>query len=148
MINTKICGCCKVEKELKFFSKKCSKTNKYSSKCKECHNTYFRENWYKKNQKKHINSVTSYKSRNKSKVISHRLGVSEVEVAKLLREQDSCEICNTKEHLCVDHDHVSYKVRGMLCRGCNWAIGFLGDSKESVLEKLPNILNYMNKDYN
>lgn len=42
-----------------------------------------------------------------------------------------CELCGeAKENLCVDHDHATNKVRGVLCRKCNRALGQLGDTLE------------------
>lgn len=38
-----------------------------------------------------------------------------------------------KDAVCVDHNHETGKVRGLLCRGCNHGIGNLKDSPE-VLE--------------
>ncbi|MCC9307713.1 endonuclease VII domain-containing protein [Kitasatospora sp. RB6PN24] len=42
-------------------------------------------------------------------------------------EQDGqCAVAScVREAKCVDHDHVTGKVRGLLCQGCNVAIGFL-----------------------
>lgn len=39
----------------------------------------------------------------------------------------------------VDHDHVTGKVRGLLCRQCNSALGFAGDNPER-LERLARYL--------
>lgn len=43
-------------------------------------------------------------------------------------EQDgTCLICGEKEATDVDHDHVTGRVRGLLCRGCNIRMGHLED---------------------
>ncbi|CAB5219030.1 Recombination endonuclease VII [uncultured Caudovirales phage] len=37
------------------------------------------------------------------------------------------------EHtLCVDHDHATNEIRGLLCSGCNTALGWLEDSPERI----------------
>jgi hypothetical protein len=56
---------------------------------------------------------------------------------KLFSEQEGkCAICGTtnpgnkdprRQRFCLDHDHITGKVRGLLCIDCNRAIGLLGD---------------------
>ena len=45
-----------------------------------------------------------------------------------------CGICNEEElggkQLAIDHDHVTGKVRGLLCQKCNTALGYMRDSPE------------------
>lgn len=42
-----------------------------------------------------------------------------------------CDICGTpfggKKQKCLDHDHITNKVRGVLCAACNFAIGLMKD---------------------
>jgi hypothetical protein len=53
-----------------------------------------------------------------------------------------CEICRkADEALCVDHDHETGRVRGVLCRSCNRAIGQLGDTEAH----LQSALDYLRK---
>lgn len=54
--------------------------------------------------------------------------MDEKDYNKLLEKQGFvCAICKEKEvknkHLCVDHNHTTGKVRGLLCQKCNRALG-------------------------
>lgn len=55
---------------------------------------------------------------------------------------DPCTANNCKTW-CVDHDHVTGAVRGLLCVKCNTGIGVLGDTPQGVA----NAVNYLNKHY-
>lgn len=51
------------------------------------------------------------------------------------RQNNACAVCGrvpTRELLMVDHDHITGKIRGLLCRPCNMGIGFLGDNLDGV----------------
>lgn len=43
-----------------------------------------------------------------------------------------CAICKSIKHLCVDHNHITGSLRGLLCSNCNTAIGLLGDNYETI----------------
>lgn len=70
----------------------------------------------------------------------NQYGITLDEYNKKVKEQNGlCLICHEEEkiidkrtgktkRLCVDHDHVTGKVRGLLCNKCNQAIGLIGDS--------------------
>lgn len=71
-------------------------------------------------------------------------GMSLENYQSLLKEQGGvCAICggtNKNGHaLSVDHDHETGKVRGLLCRNCNYALGYIGDSVETA----KNIIQYL-----
>jgi hypothetical protein len=55
--------------------------------------------------------------------------LTQEDYAKLKKKQRGrCALCKrrkAKGHLCVDHDHKTDKIRGLLCNGCNTALGFL-----------------------
>lgn len=45
-----------------------------------------------------------------------------------------CEVCGAMEVMYLDHDHARNVFRGLLCRHCNYVLGFARDSID-VLEK-------------
>jgi hypothetical protein len=70
-------------------------------------------------------------------------GINEATYEALLRSQGGvCAICHEGESrvgpfgqtepLCVDHDHATGRVRGLLCNGCNAGIGSLGDDSNRL----------------
>ncbi len=78
--------------------------------------------------------------RRKALRLQSRYGIS-VEDFTILYELQSgaCGICRVNgKRLCVDHDHESGLVRGLLCIGCNTAIANLADGElfESALQYL------------
>jgi len=65
-------------------------------------------------------------------------GITVQEYEQRLEEQDGrCAICLQLppggEHLCVDHDHDTNKVRGLLCRFCNLGIGMFNEDAGRLL---------------
>ena len=48
------------------------------------------------------------------------------------RQNDECAVCHKVVALHVDHDHVTNRVRGLLCLKCNMALGLLADSPETI----------------
>lgn len=64
------------------------------------------------------------------------------------KQKGKCLICDKEEtvvrngkviNLAVDHNHITGKVRGLLCNLCNRSIGGLGDS----IELLKKAINYL-----
>jgi hypothetical protein len=43
--------------------------------------------------------------------------------------------------LCVDHNHQTGKVRGLLCKRCNTGLGVLGDTAEQLNKAISYIAN-------
>jgi hypothetical protein len=67
------------------------------------------------------------------------------EYRRLLKEQQGkCAICgeHSSRWLCVDHDHKTDVIRGLLCESCNMAIGKMKDNP-TLLE---TAARYLRKD--
>lgn len=83
-----------------------------------------------------------YKKRGRSKALKDRYNLTEQEYNQILLEQEGhCALCpattyltGRKERLAVDHDHVSKKVRGILCHACNLMLGYAKDLPERLEE--------------
>ena len=69
--------------------------------------------------------------------IERLYGITEAQYTALLEKQGGvCAICkqSPKGRLCVDHVHDATKrVRGLLCKPCNHAVGLLKDSPKAAL---------------
>jgi hypothetical protein len=109
---TKECNRCGIVKPLRgFYADKRINDFGLRPKCKAC----FKEEYLNKILLKHNLTKDDYK--------------------KMLSDQNElCAICHVDEGktLCIDHDHVTNKVRGLLCNRCNKGLGLLGDSLDSI----------------
>lgn len=52
---------------------------------------------------------------------------------------EKSDMSRKKDGLHVDHDHLTNKVRGLLCRGCNTALGHVDDS----IARLRGLIAYL-----
>lgn len=66
----------------------------------------------------------------------------------VVRRDGCCHICNTQLHplkLCIDHDHVSGRVRGLLCQRCNTGIGMLRIDGPDGYARAVAVRNYLDQ---
>lgn len=163
----KLCKKCRVEKPIEQFGLVSKKHTLTRPECRECRTKYCRE-WQQKNRDK-INSKNrerlknpklkrkqylsnrSYQKTEKGQLCTHRnhlkrkYGIT-VEMYNMIfsRQGGKCAICETEQkdldrRLCVDHDHSTGKIRGLLCRFCNTGVG---DFKEDV-DRMFRAINYL-----
>lgn len=110
---SKPCPKCRVTKSASEFALDRSKTDGLATHCRSCRSAASRARKY---------------------------GMSEAQYRELMiKQSNSCGICQKTGPLCVDHDHETGEVRGLLCTPCNVAVGILGDSVDS----LQRALNYL-----
>jgi Recombination endonuclease VII len=133
---TKHCNQCNTTKPISDFGTQRGKPRHH---CKECKNKESKE-WYEKNKDRKRELSKEYKHIKKDKDLKSTYGISLEDYNQMLAEQSNCcKICgthkdNVKRTLCVDHCHITGKVRGLLCDTCNRSLGLLKDSVE-ILKK-------------
>jgi hypothetical protein len=89
--------------------------------CKPCHNKITRAN-----KEKH-GGARNYHLR-------RRYGITAEHYDRMLAEQNGvCAICCEAPAVHVDHDHVTKRIRGLLCFNCNGALGQFRDRTELML---------------
>lgn len=131
----KLCTGCGEEKPLDQYNKKKASRDGLNYKCRPCVNAYSL-GWYRENRERVKRTHREY-------VLKSLYGIDEAEFQELLRAQNGkCALCPMifeeigRRNLCVDHDHTTGKVRGLLCRRCNSSIGQLGDDAEGLRRAL------------
>ena len=72
-----------------------------------------------------------------------KYGISLEQYRAMCAEQgNKCKICRKECPLAVDHCHATGKVRGLLCRACNSAIGKLGDTSDGIRSALKYLIDW------
>lgn len=106
------------------------------------------------NPDKRRNTMKQFKRNNpyyyKNKKLKERYGISGEEFNKMnSRQHGKCLICGFKptERLCVDHNHETGRIRGLLCKPCNLAISHFKES-ETILRKAIQYLGGYNESNN
>lgn len=129
----KTCTKCKETKEEEAFQKIAKRPGVCKSWCKECtkaaHRAYHRNN---------VEKCRAYRRKwnadhpgfHKAYRLKSQYGLTQEGWDLLFNSQGgACAICkNPDKKLCVDHDHFSGRVRGLLGHQCNWVLGILRDS--------------------
>jgi hypothetical protein len=107
-----------------------------SGSCVECDKLYALSDRGKQAGIKYRTSEKA-KKRFKNYSINRNYGISLEDKIKILNEQNNkCLICKQimtkEENICIDHNHKTGEVRGLLCRRCNACLGWYEQNKEDV----------------
>ena len=135
----KTCSKCKIEKEDSEFFKRTGRKCGLTSSCKKC--IAVSKIGYVRNPVKQKNYD-----------LNRSYGITVNEYDSLLEKQNySCGICGEsaaektkgrKKYLCVDHDHETGLIRGLLCDSCNRALGLFGDSPAVLRDAIKYIVSH------
>lgn len=133
------CKKCNKERASKYRKKNLQKAR---SSVNKSHKKYYKS--------KYENRVKEWRSKNKHRIYfyqtKHQYGITE-ELFKnlLLTQRNKCATClilfEGKIKACVDHNHLNGKVRGLLCKKCNSAIGFAQDDSK-ILERMADYVRH------
>ena len=103
---------------------------------------YYKENKeeiLEKDRNQYNSNKTLYRDRRRKK--EYNLTQEELDNMKTFAN-GICEICkNSYDKLCIDHDHQTGKIRGLLCHNCNLALGNLREN----IEYFQNAIYYLQK---
>jgi hypothetical protein len=154
------CNGCNTTKPISEFGKDKYRAQGYSFRCKSCRNLVFKE--YRENNLEKIKESNN-KSRERRKafygsekgILSSRkahlkrmYGITIEQYNEMSEVQDhKCMICGGTEMnyknkvLCVDHNHTTGQVRGLLCGLCNSGIGKFKEDKQLLM----NTIKYLEK---
>jgi DNA-directed RNA polymerase subunit M/transcription elongation factor TFIIS len=129
-----ICNTLKIERKNRLVCPKCSRRyaiEHYHSKPKK-----ILTEQQKARKKKHKSNIRpSGLTNQKVYAMKQRYGITEEEFVAIREiQKNKCPICSkelTSDAL-VDHCHTTGQIRGILCRKCNFAIGLLEDSQETL----------------
>ena len=110
-----------------------------------------RKSKYMKNRETELYRNEQWRLRNLGKVANRvrkrKYNLSPEEYIKLYEDQKGCcAICGVHrdtldKNFAIDHDHITGKVRGLLCRRCNLFLGHVQDS----IKLLQKAINYLQK---
>src|ERR1017187_1404820 len=127
----------KIDKELKskklkkcFDCKLIQSINNFGPKSKRCRlcKSIHDKKYYNQNKAKVLETIYLYNRKNTLQIKENhkkyyqktkhiKYGLTDLEYELLLKRSDGlCEICKYKKNLCIDHNHVTKDVRGLLCR--------------------------------
>ena len=96
--------------------------------------------WQRENRDRYLAGQRAYKESGRKAVsdrkshLKRKYGLTPEEFEELLTAQgDGCAICGKPNPDNVDHDHVTGRVRGILCWNCNVGVGQFEDDVERLV---------------
>jgi hypothetical protein len=93
-----------------------------------------------------------HKTKRKDQHIKYAYGITSEEYDQIFLEQDGkCKICGIhqnelKRNLAVDHNHMTGKVRGLLCTKCNTVLGLVNDDPVLLIKAEEYLESFMEDD--
>lgn len=151
----KICSSCKTIKPISEFYKDTHMTTGYKSMCKPC-NYEITKAWRNSHRdvinagdrKRRINNLDEMHKKDRKKNLKQNFNITLEDYNFMLIKQDyKCAICGSKSsgrkdhtNFNVDHNHLTGKIRGLLCGPCNILLGNANDSPQIIQSAITYLL--------
>lgn len=112
--------------------------------CLECRRVV-QKNWKRNNPDKVAYNRQKWQEANPGKAAEHRrkynYGLTNDQyLAMLEKQKGQCAICKEVLPLCIDHDHTTGKIRGLLCDKHNKGLGFFNEDPEILQEAVSYLI--------
>ena len=162
----KKCSRCGKIKKYWEFNKNSSSPDGLYSRCRVCSRELSREHYYsvakfrKKTPEQKAQKVKAeYERRRKNpylrvaenhRALARKIGIDYNVLEKhyerqFMKQQAHCAICGrVTEELCIDHNHTTNHLRGLLCRDCNYGIGCFKDDVSFLSKGADYLASYVN----
>jgi hypothetical protein len=130
---TRTCSKCKEIKDIESFPKDKKTATGYGYVCRVCRREYSRQQHQRKMQNPELREKERARDRARNvhrrhKRVCKEVGCSNATLKEFLAVAGKvCQICGTNRKICVDHDHKTGNLRGVLCNRCNFGIGYFRD---------------------
>lgn len=147
-MNTKTCSVCGETKDLPHFRPEGKQCRACRAAYRKAHEPKYSELTEEQKQKRR-DATARWKLENAERVFQQardkeykkKYGITLEQYNELLESQNNgCAICAkpcaTGMNLAVDHDHTTGKVRALLCKNCNTAIGLLGEDTDRMAKAI------------
>lgn len=162
----KKCSKCDKEKAITEFDIRKTSKDKHTGVCSDCRRKIVAERkkrWTNAHRDRAHAANKQYRENNPDKIHSMKLqsryGITFKDYVEMLAKQGGgCKICGRKDsgrkkqkYFSLDHDHVTGKIRGLLCAPCNTLIGLAQDNFSILIkasEYLKENFEYENRDSN
>lgn len=143
---TKYCHKCKLDKALDQFTNDPRGRMGRDNCCKECRALSFRTKRAENPELRRRDRDYMKKWHQKNDVFV-KYGITNEQLAEMVAVQGNrCALCGSDNpkapRWCIDHDHQSNKIRGLLCHSCNTALG--GYEKMMKISGHIRLENYIN----
>jgi hypothetical protein len=133
------CRQCRTERQRAYYASLPPKTAEQRKKINEYQKQY------------RLRNLEKVKEDNRVRHIKRMFGLSAEEYDRMLEDQNGvCAICymkcETGFNLAVDHNHDTGKIRGLLCKNCNTALGLLKENPENMLKAIEYLRQHSESD--